>query len=322
MAVQIKWGYNTPIQKTSWLWKPFIPYGKLTVLQGDPGEGKTSLILKIAAMVTQGQQPPTLKNGQLLDIKSIEPANVFYASTEEEIADSALPRFIRNGGDVNRFAYSAESAVHMNLTEEDIRSVVESTKAKLIIIDPLQAFLPQNISLTNITKLRPIFTALSNVAMETGAAIVLLGHMNKNEGAKDIHRGLGSADISASVRSIFTVEKDKNDRGLRLIHSVKSNFDESDFTEIGMRLDDNNSLYFIDLQEDGADDIDEISPIDAAKEYLIDLLSSGSVASSQIDELLEEHGISKRTANRAKKELGIKSVQCGGQWYWELSEQL
>ena len=86
-----------------------------------------------------------------------------------------------------------------------------------------------------------------------------------------------------------------------------------------MRLDENNSLYFIDLESDGIDedDIDEISPIDAAKEYLIDLLSSGSVAASQMDELLEAEGISKRTANRAKKELGIKSVQRGGQWYWE-----
>ena len=165
------------------------------------------MILAVAAMLSRGIKPPTMKNGSLLSQETCEPINIFYASTEEEIADSALPRFIRNGGDLKRFAFSGELDRHLLLKEEDIRSAIEQSHAGLMIIDPVQAFLPVGATMTNVNAMRPIFTMLSNVAMETGCSIVLIGHMNKNEGAKDIHRGLGSADIAASVRSILLVHR-------------------------------------------------------------------------------------------------------------------
>ena len=312
MPVTVKWGIDTPMTTVDWLWKPFIPYGKVSIIQGDGGEGKTTLILKIAAMLSQGIKPPTMKYGRLGQTEQIEPVTIFYASTEEEIADSALPTFTLNGGNKARFAYSGEKTNHMNLDEEDIRSVIEQTGAKLIIIDPLQAFLPHGVTLNNVSRMRPIFTALSNVALETGAAIVLLGHMNKNEHAKDIHRGLGSADISAAVRSIILVSKDKEDPELRVIRTIKSNFRECDYTPIGARMNEHEELYFVEIDEEE----ESHSPINIAMDFLRDVLQAGPIESNEMMEMLEANDIKKRTADRAKKELGIISRRMDGKSYW------
>ncbi len=328
MPVTPKWGKDTPITTVEWLWKPFIPFGKVSLIQGDGGEGKTTLMLKIAAMLSNGELPPTNYQGSLSDGGRIEPIITFYASTEEEISDAALPRFKRNGGDVNRFAYSAESIEHMNLNYEDLKSAITQTGARLIIVDPLQAFLPRGVTLNNVSKMRPIFTQLSNVAMETNAAIVLVGHMNKNEAAKDIHRGLGTVDISASVRSIILVSIDKHDPTLRTIRAVKSNFDESDFTPIGFRLDENRCVYFCD-QNDEPWEYEPVNPVPEtapskftdACNILMECLSSGSVEYTAVMTVLNENAVSKRTAERAKKELGICSTRRDGKTYWALPEE-
>ena len=325
MPVAIKWGQDIETRTVDWLMKPFIPYGKVTIIQGDPGEGKTSFILAIAAMLSQGIQPPTMKDGKLYpaDYRTnpvrIEPQNIFYASTEEEISDSALPSFLYSGGDRKRFACSAEKTLHMNLCEDDIREVIKQTDAKLVIIDPLQAFLPEGVSMNNVTRMRPVFTALSNVALETGAAIVLIGHVNKSENSKLIHRGLGSADISAAVRSIILVQKDENDHGLRIAQTIKSNFRECDYTPIGMRME-NEQIYFVELGEDEEEEIilGRNRPIDIAMEFLEEKLADGPIESNEIKELLADEGISERTANRAKKALGIESVRENGAVLWEL----
>ena len=242
----VRWASTVEIKTVEWLWKPLIPKAKVTIVQGDGGEGKTTMMLAVAAMLSRGIKPPTMQNGSLLPQEACEPINIFYASTEEEIADSALPRFLRNGGDMERFAFSGELSRHLLLKEDDIRSAIEQSRAGLMIIDPVQAFLPVGATMTNVNAMRPIFTMLSNVAMETGCSIVLIGHMNKNEGAKDIHRGLGSADIAESVRSILLVHR-KKEENMSIVRAVKSNFDESDYSPIGLALDADRKLYFVDM---------------------------------------------------------------------------
>ena len=202
MAV-IRWGNETQITNISWLWKPLIPYGKVTLIEGDGGDGKTTLILTVAAMLSRGDPPPTLQGGRLLPAQPVPPVTTFYLTNEDEIADSSLKRFLRAGGNVARFAYSGETEFHVTLKEEEIRQIIRETSARLLIIDPFQAFLPEGVSLSSVTHMRAVFTMLARVARSTGAAIVLIGHLNKSEGSKDIHRGFGSADIAAAVRSIL-----------------------------------------------------------------------------------------------------------------------
>lgn len=314
----IKWGHETQIIDIEWLWKPLIPFGKVTIIEGDGGDGKTTMILTIAAMLSQGLQPPALERGHLLPSQPTEPITTFCLTNEDEVADSSLKRFIRAGGDPARFSYSGELQHHMTLIENELLDVIDATGSRLLIIDPFQAFLPEGTNLGSITKMRSIFTMLSNVAKNTGVAIVLVGHLNKNESSKDIHRGFGSADIAASVRSILMVEMDKKDKELRWVRAIKSNFDESDYTPIQLTLDEERKLSFIEFEEDDEEDRPPVTKQELAKKILIDFLKDGPVPVSKIRSIMEENDISFKTAQRAKTDLGAVFERQDGVEYWSL----
>ena len=322
----IKWGYNTPLSDTKWLWKPLIPYESVTIIQGDGGDGKTTLILTIAAMVSQGVQPPTLFLGRLCPSETCPPVTTFYLTSEDEVSDTTLKRFIRAGGDTTRFAYSAELQHHMTLREDELRSAIDQTGCRLLIIDPLQAFLPEGTHLANITKMRTVFTMLANLAKTTGVAIVLVGHLNKNESSKDIHRGLGSIDIASAVRSVLMVEMDRKDHGFRTVRAIKNNFDESDYTPIRLLMDEDRRLTFANLDEEEPESAPPGFPappsapkkVETAAALLRELLKDGPVPLTRVHRLMNENGIGIRTAQRAKQRLGILQEVREGVYLWRL----
>ena len=317
----IKWGHETKIIDIDWLWKPFIPYSKVTIIEGDGGDGKTTMILTIAAMLSQGIQPPALMRGHLQPSNSCDPITTFYLTNEDEVADSSLKRFVRAGGDPTRFAYSGELEHHMTINEEELREVISQTHAQLIIIDPFQAFLPEGTNLGSITRMRGIFTILGNVAKSTGAAIVLVGHLNKSEGSKDIHRGFGSADIAASVRSILMVEMDKKDRENRWVRTIKSNFDESDYTPVRLVLDDDRRLSFVEYEEDNDEEPAQTSKTKRAMEILEEMLEqNGQAAVSEIHAVMADEGIGDKTAQRARRRLGAIPDNVDGINVWKMPE--
>ena len=314
----IKWGHLTEIVPVNWLWKPFIPYGKVTIVEGDPGEGKTTLILTIAAMLSNGQIAPSLVRGNLVNEPDCSPANVFYLTNEDEVADTSLVRYLRAGGIASRFAYSAELQEHMTLTEENLLTVIADSNCHLLIVDPFQSFLPEGTSIGSITKMRTVFTSLSNVAKKTGVAVVLVGHLNKSEGSKDIHRGFGSADIAAAVRSILMVEMSKNNRELRWVRSIKCNFDESDYTPIRLVLDEDRKLSFAEFKNIEPEQITSKTKIEKAKQILIELLKTESMTIDAIFTDCDAYGIGDRTVRRAARELGIISRSSENGTTWEL----
>ena len=299
MAI-IRWGHETQIIDINWLWKPLIPYGKVTIVEGDGGDGKTTMILTIAAMLSQGTPPPTLCDGHLYPSDPVNPITTFYLTNEDEIADSSLKRFLRAGGDPSHFAYSGELEYHVTLKEEELREIIEETSARLVIIDPFQAFLPEGINMGSIPRMRGIFTMLANLAKSSGAAIVLVGHLNKNEGSKDIHRGFGSADISASVRSILMVEMDKQRN--RFVRAIKSNFDESDYSPIQLVFDKDRRLSFQEVELEELPKTE--TNIERAQAILLSKLKDGPVPVPEINEIMAEAGIGPKTAQRARAIIG------------------
>ena len=315
----IKWGHETELVDIKWLWKPFIPYGKVTIIEGDGGDGKTSMILTIAAMLSQGTQPPALERGHLQPSLSVDPITTFYLTNEDEVADSSLKRFIRAGGNVHRFAYSGELQHHMTIVEEELLEAIYCSGCQLLIIDPFQAFLPTETNLNSVSKMRPVFTMLSNIAKTTGVAIVLVGHLNKNESSKDIHRGFGTADIAASVRSILMVEMDKNDREKRWVRAVKSNFDESDYTPIRLVLNKDRKLSFEEFEEnEDQEEQRSLTKIERAMIILKESLASGAVSVEDAHAILAEEGIGIKTAQRARQRIGAIQDYSNGTPIWHL----
>ena len=121
-------------QEVSWLWFPFIPYGKLTIVQGDPGDGKTTLVLNIAAKLSKGK-------GLDDEMKPTEPLNVIYQSAEDGLADTIKPRLEQAGADCENILVIDESMKSLSMIDERLEEAVIRTKAKLLILDPIQAYL-------------------------------------------------------------------------------------------------------------------------------------------------------------------------------------
>lgn len=120
-------------EKIRWLWYPYIPYRKITLIQGDPGEGKTTFILVVVAFLTNGQ--PILDTGD-----NIEPVKVIYQTAEDGLADTIKPRLEEVGADCSKVIVIDESEQALTLSDERIEKAIIKTGAKLLILDPLQAY--------------------------------------------------------------------------------------------------------------------------------------------------------------------------------------
>ena len=309
-------GSELKVTKIDWLWEPYLPFGKISIIEGDGGDGKTTMILAIAAMLSQGIQPPAMINGQLRPSKKIRPVNTFYLSIEDGLTDTILPCYLENGGDPKRICFSKEKVHHLTLNEEEVTGMIKANNARLLVIDPIQAFLPENINMGSVTHMRKIFTMLANVASTTNTAIVIIGHLNKNEGCKAVHRGLGSADIAAAVRSILLVYMDQENN--RFVKSIKSNFKGADYTPIALVMDDMGKVIFEQGQRYEDEPPTPGLKIDIATEIIKEMLSGGAVPASDIIEACDLEGISSKTARRAMRRIGAISRSNGGTTVWEL----
>ena len=202
-------------RKVEWLWYPYIPYGKLTILQGDPGEGKSTFMLNIAALLTRGKNMP---DGYHVS----KPQRVVYQTAEDNLADTVKPRLVSAGADCNKIAYIIDEENPLTLEDSRIESVIEQTQARLFILDPLQAYLSQDSDMFSAGKMRGQLKQIADIAAKYNCAVVVIGHMNKSSGEKNLYRGLGSIDIAAIARSVLMISRDKSDPAVRYMFPVKS----------------------------------------------------------------------------------------------------
>lgn len=161
-------------EKVKWLWYPFIPYGKITIIQGDPGEGKTSFVLAMIALLTGKPLPE--------DKTAAEPIRVIYQSAEDGLADTIKPRLEASGTECSRILVIDESDKELTLCDERLEQAVHETGAKLIVPDPLQAYHRDNVGMHRANEVRPVFKRLCAIADRIDCAIILIGHMNKAQG--------------------------------------------------------------------------------------------------------------------------------------------
>ena len=289
----------TPVE---WLWKPYLPFGKLSVLQGNPGEGKTYFAMHLAAACTSGKLLPNMER--------MEPFNVIYQTAEDGLGDTVKPRLIEAGADLDRVLVIDDSEVQLTLSDERIEKAIIENNAKLVIIDPIQAYLGADVDMNRANEVRPIFMRLGQVAQRTGCAILLIGHLNKAAGMQSLQRGLGSIDIAAAVRSVMFIGKLKHDPTMRILTHEKSSLAPPG-ASLAFSLGDEGGFRWVGEYDITADEmLSGIEPqretkTQQAKDLICALLAGGKqVLSEDIDKAALERGIPGRTVRDAKRELG------------------
>ena len=289
----------TPVD---WLWKPYLPFGKLSVLQGNPGEGKTYFAMHLAAACTNGKLLPNMER--------MEPFNVIYQTAEDGLGDTVKPRLIEAGADLDRVLVIDDSEVQLTLSDERIEKAIIENNARLVIIDPIQAYLGADVDMNRANEVRPIFMRLGQVAQRTGCAILLIGHLNKAAGMQSLQRGLGSIDIAAAVRSVMFIGKLKHDPTMRILTHEKSSLAPPG-ASLAFSLGDEGGFRWVGEYDITADEmLSGIEPqretkTQQAKDLICTLLAGGKqVLSEDIDKAALERGIPGRTVRDAKRELG------------------
>jgi len=300
-------------EEIKWLWKPYIPYGKITIVQGDPGEGKTSLILKLASELSLGR---CFGEDELR-----EPINIIYQTAEDGLADTVKPRLEDSGADCKRIMVIDDSEDSLSMNDVRIEAAIRTTGAKLLILDPLQAYLGDKVDMNRANETRDITKRLGTIAEKTGCAVVLIGHMNKGSGAKAAYRGIGSIDFFAIARSVLLVARVPENPNIRALAQIKNNLEKEGST-VAFEIKDNifNWIGEYDISiEELLSGFSQGNKSLKAESFLKDLLTEeDSYPASEIFAKGKTLGISKRTLENSKQELGIKSIRVGTGWHWKL----
>ena len=296
------------IEQTSvdWLWFPYIPFGKLTIIQGNPGEGKTYFAMMLTAACTNRKLFPNMED--------IEPFNVIYQTAEDGMGDTIKPRLIEAGADLSRVMVIDDTEEALTLSDDRIEKAVRQNRVRLVIIDPVQAFIGADVDMNRANEVRPVFRKLGMIAEKTGCAIVLIGHLNKSSGTQSTYRGLGSIDIMAAVRSLIFIGKVRKDPTTRVLIHEKSSLAPPGET-MAFKLGDEEGFRWVGAYEistdellDGKEGKATETKLERGAKLIRELLADKKeISIRELDEKAKEQGISGRTMrdvrSRMKNEL-------------------
>ena len=306
------------IQQTEveWLWYPYIPFGKLTIIQGNPGEGKTFFAMQLAAACTNRKYLPQME--------PFEPFNVIFQTAEDGLGDTVKPRLVSAEADMERVLVIDDTDRPLTLADKRIENAIRENNARLVIIDPLQAFLGSNVDMNRANEVRPIFRRLADTAQNTNCAIVMIGHLNKASGSQSTYRGLGSIDITAVVRSLLFIGKVKTDPTTRVIVHEKSSLAPPG-QSLAFSLGDEKGFRWIGAYDISTEDLlagGEGSKTELKQELAVKLITEflaegKKVSIAEINAEARERGISERTVRLAKNSMGdkIASERQGKDWW-------
>lgn len=309
------------MREVEWLWYPYIPFGKLTIIQGDPGEGKTTFALRLAAACSTGRSMPGME--------LISPFNVIYQSAEDGLEDTIKPRLTEAGADQERVINIREDRKSLHLLDSRIEKAIVQCDAKLLILDPLQGYLGERIDMNRANEIREVMKAIGQVAQRTGCAIVLVGHLNKATGMSSAYRGLGSIDFRAAARSVLVVGRLRKNKNIRVIVHDKSSL-APEGRSLAFNLGNEEGFRWLDGY-DGISAEDLLSGLSSqqetktmqAEEIIRTMLEDGTeIPGEEIVQAAARKQISRRTVNEAKKNIaGIVSRKVGTKWMWSIPNE-
>ena len=296
------------------LWYPFLPLKKLVILQGESGIGKSSFILHIASLLSNGAPMPFGDSGHC------EAGDILYFNKEDDIEETINPRLIAMGANLDRFHFVSE-AFYLDDDCKRLEATIKELNARLVIFDPLTTFLSGKHNMNTAQSVGNLMRALSRAAFNTGAVIVVVCHLVKNASGKEIDRHLGSSDIINAARSVLSATRDSDDSDVVTVKHLKSTLAKRS-RPFQYEIVGNGILAFgeCDSAEDGSEGF-TVSKGEMVQEQILSLIAGGPMKSASAYAMLESAGVSRGTIYTAKKDAAVISKKRGGEWFWCLPGQ-
>ena len=294
------------------------PYGKLTIIHGDPGEGKTTLILRLAALLSQGESLPC-------DDRPQEPVKIIYQTAEDGLGDTIKPRLLAGDADCAQIKVIDETEASLTLLDERVEQAISETGARVMILDPVQAYVGTGVDMNRANEVRTVLAQLSRIAEKYKCAMILVGHLNKAQGTKSQYRGLGSIDFQAAARSVLIVGRVKEKPEVRVMAHEKSSL-APEGEPVAFELSADNGFRWLGHYDISIDDllsgVSREKKSDLAEKLIRDCLSDGRYPQQALMDKAKRMDISKRIIDEVKKRLNVRSVKDGNQWFWQLPDEL
>lgn len=337
----IAMGDQVETERTQWIWPGFIPAGKITVFAGDPGMGKSTIIGDIISRISKGTYLPT---GQ----RTITGTSLI-ASAEDSAEDTIIPRLIACDANLKKVGVIREVREDIGDGEsrylcfprdiELLRQTIVSTGCRILVIDPLTAFIEKGADSYKDQDMRRILHPIENIAQETGCAIIIIAHLNKKEDASTLYRVGGSIGFIAAARSVIAVTRTTEDT--RVLYSLKANLSVRPTsisyevrqvrktktranTWLGEQVINSSAIRWLgEVDFDPFAKAQSATPdsvaLQEATEFLTQVLTQGMSETDSIYEEARQAGVSKSYVNKAKLNMGVVQSRRSGKWYWELA---
>lgn len=340
-------------EAVKWLWEPYVPLGKLTLVDGNPGVGKSWLTLALAAAVSTGAPLPGPEGMG----PRRPPANVLLLTAEDGLGDTVRPRLEGMGADLTRiFAVKGvidppdpekpedgepiPRPVTLFWDGKKVEEAVERYRPALVVLDPVQAYLGGDIDMNKAEQVRGLLLPLAAMAERHGCAVVIVRHLRKAGAELALYRGMGSIDFAAAARSVLAVAEHPEDQGRppevrrRVVAQVKNSLAPQG-PSIAYTVTDGR-FEWAGIEDLSAEALlappppqGERSAVDEAREFLLAALADGPRPAKDVLKEAKAAGISERTIDRAKPGL-VRAVQVWEtkddgkrerRWYWKLDSQ-
>jgi hypothetical protein len=315
-----------------WLWPDQLALGQLVMLDGDPGLGKSLVTLDLCARLSTGRPFPDGRPGP-------GPGNCIILNSEDDAETTIRPRLVALGADLARvFCLDTEDGgktirLPQNVLELD--KMVEQTSARLVVIDPVVAFLDGTVLLASDASVRRALEPLIALARGRECVILMVRHLNKTAGRRALYRGGGSIAFVAACRSAWLIDQDPENPERRVLAVVKNNTarrpESLAYELMAAENQPCPNVVWHGRTKWTADELlarrpgCQALPRDRAKEFLLNFLVEGARTSREVWAAADEHDLTSRTIKRAKTDLGIRSVRvwAGGTRlsYWLLPDQ-
>lgn len=305
-------------KEVQWLWRPYIPIGKVTLLQGDPNCGKSTMMMNLVSELSRGGAMP---DGTALG----RPQRIIYQCSEDDAEDTIKPRLEMYGADCRNVGFINEHIYgDLTIDDERLRQSIESFRPRLVVIDPLQAYVENDSDIMSATKARRLMRRTAIWASMYDCAIVVIGHLGKSGSPKDLYRGLGSIDLVASARSVLHVEKETEE--IRIVHHVKSSA-AAKGADFRFEIRKDTGFHWLGTVKNEEVSDEPVMELPKNKHELAVILvtkalKDGPVESTEIKDLMSNYRIGEKTLNDVKIALGIKPYRKMRRWYWALPDKV